>query len=515
VAAGGPWRGGRSTLRALLLLAIPATAWAGAGTVPEADPSRSIVKLYVTRVARDVRAPWRPGWNYGATGSGAVIAGGRVLTAAHVVNDQTFVQVRPNGTPRRYRARVIFVSHVADLALLEVGDPAFHAEARPLPLGDLPAVRDAVAAYGFPNGGETLSITAGVVARLEHWKYAHSRESLLAIQMDAAIAPGSSGGPLVREGRVVGVAMQGVKDSTIGCAVPVTLVRQFLDDVADGRLDGVPDLGLDWQKLESPALKAGMGVPAGRTGVRLTRVEASPAAAVLREGDVLVSLAGQDVADDGTVEFRPRERTDLSQATDTLPLGSRVAVRFLREGVEHEGELRLTRARGDGRLVPRVFDRNADYYIFGGLAFVALSRNLVDVAEKWAPAPITALTSQQPGAPGDEVVLLVDVLSAEVNTGYEDLGWQVVRDVDGQGVSSLVDLVRRVERPGAGSLVAFGVGEGVRVTLDRERAGATGREVLARYEVAADRSPRLAAALARAETAPGPGVAGAGREGGE
>ena len=84
------------------------------------------------------------------------------------------------------------------------------------------------------------------------------QESLLAIQMDAAIDPGSSGGPLVRDGRLVGVAMQGFKDSAIGCAVPAPLVRHFLDDVADGRLDGIPELGLRWQGLESATLKASL-----------------------------------------------------------------------------------------------------------------------------------------------------------------------------------------------------------------------------------------------------------------
>jgi S1-C subfamily serine protease len=469
-------------LLATAVLVAPSVG-AGSSAAP-VDPWRSIVKVYVTTVGRNLLAPWRPGWNYGVTGSGAVIEGGRILTAAHVVDDQTFVVVRRNGTARKFRARVSFVSHVADLALLEIDDPAFHEGIVPLGLGDLPAVRDRVAAYGFPNGGETLSITEGVVARVEHWTYVHSGESLLAIQMDAAIDPGSSGGPLLRDGRVVGVAMQGFKESAIGCAVPVPLIRQFLDDVADGRLDGVPDLGLRWQKLENPALKASVRLSEGATGVLLTRVEAGPAAGLLREGDVLLSVAGHDVADDGTVEMRAGERTDLSVTTDGLAIGSRVTVRYVRDGVEHHGELRLSRSRGEGRLVPRLFDRNADYYVYGGLAFVTLTRNLLDAAKEWAPARLAALAGREPRSPGEEVVLLADVLSAEVNAGYEDQRWEVVRQVDGRDVRSLADLVRLVERPDGGPLVVFGLGEGGRVSVDRARATSTGGELLARYEMA-------------------------------
>jgi hypothetical protein len=161
--------------------------------------------------------------------------------------------------------------------------------------------------------------------------------------------------------------------------------------------------------------------------------------------------------------------------------------------VEARATLRLTRARGEGALVPRLFDRNADYFLYGGLAFVTLTRNLLDAAREWSPAPIAALASRAPGSPGEEVVLLANVFSAEVNSGYEDQRWEVVRQVDGQDVRSLADLVRLVERSGGGPFVVFGLAEGRRVTVDRARAAATGPEVLARYEVASDRSPRLAA----------------------
>lgn len=475
-----------------LALALGVGVAAEGAAAREADPSRAIVKIYAAAVGRDVTSPWRPGWSLSRTGSGAVIAEGLILTAAHVVDDQTFVLVRLNGTARKAQARVLFVSHVADLALLAVDAAEFLSGVTPLALGELPAVRDAVAAYGFSNGGETLSITEGVVARAEHESYVHSRERLLALQMDAAIAPGSSGGPLVREGRIVGVAMQGFKESAIGCAVPVSLVRQFLSDVVDGRLDGIPDLGFAWQKLESGSLRASLGVPAGETGVLLKSVDASPSGGVLRKGDVLLGVSERAIADDGTVELRPGERTDLAQVTDLLQLGERVTVRYLRDGVVQQSSIDLTRARGEGRLVPRLFDRNGDYVIFGGLAFVSLTRNMLDVANELAPAPLVAQAEREASRPGAGLVLLATVLASDVNAGYEDALWELVRSVDGREVGSLAELVALVERANGGPYVSFGLDDGSLVT-DRQRAAATATEVLARYEVGADRSPRLRA----------------------
>jgi len=151
----------------------------------------------------------------------------------------------------------------------------------------------------------------------------------------------------------------------------------------------------------------------------------------------------------------------------------------------------LTRARGEGLLVPRLFDRNADYYIFGGLGFVTLTRNLLDTLEEHAPPSLVALARREARSPGEGVVLVTNVLASDVNAGYEDAVLETVKAVDERRVRSLEELVALVERADGGPFVTFALGNGARVTLDRQRAVATGPAVLARYEVAADRSPSL------------------------
>jgi hypothetical protein len=223
-------------------------------------------------------------------------------------------------------------------------------------------------------------------------------------------------------------------------------------------------------------------------------VSAGPAAAVLHEGDVLTTLGGMPVGDDETVEFRSRERTSASYATDLLQVGATVPVRYLRDGQARRAELKLDRARGEGCLVPRIFDRGADYYLFGGLAFVSLTRNLLDQVKEWTPPSIAALADREPQQEGDEVVLLVDVLTSDVNSGYSDERWEVVSAVDGNKVRNLRGLVRAVEAPSAERFVSFDLSHGYRVTVDRGEAKASAPEILDRYAVASDRSAPLAAA---------------------
>jgi S1-C subfamily serine protease len=473
-----------------VVASLPAAAAAdGAVSV---DPSSAVVKVYVAALAPSHDAPWRPGQSYAATGSGAVVEGGRVLTNAHVVQGQTFVQVRPNGSAEKFPARVAFVSDPADLALLEVDAAAFHAAVQELPLGELPAVRDQVSALGFPNGGDTLSVTDGVVARVEHELYVHSWESLLSLQMDAAIAPGSSGGPVVRDGRLVGVAMQGFKENAFGCAIPVPVVRQFLADVGDGRFDGLPTLGLTHQALENPALKRSLGVPAGETGVLVGKVLAGfPAAEVLEPGDVLLAVAGQAVADDGTIEFRARERTSFRYALDLRQVGEEIPLRYLHEGSVREARVRLDRARGEGKAVPRLYEGTGDYYVYGGLVFVAATWNYaMAVAERYSNAELRAALSRQATFEGEQIIVIADLLSGDVNRGYEGAWGQVVESVDGTPVRNLAHLVELVETAN-GEFVTFEVSGDERVTLGRHEAVSANPVLLGRYGLTADRSPGL------------------------
>ena len=86
---------------------------------------KSIVKIYTIRSTPNFFLPWSMKSPSSSTGSGCIISGNRILTNAHVVSDQTFIQVRKYGEPNRFRARVLSVAHELDLAILTVDDTGF------------------------------------------------------------------------------------------------------------------------------------------------------------------------------------------------------------------------------------------------------------------------------------------------------------------------------------------------------------------------------------------------------
>ena len=161
------------------------------------------------------------------------------MTNAHVVADHTFIQVRKESSPEKYVARVESIGHDCDLAVLAVDDPNFFKDITPLEFGDLPQLQDSVVVIGFPLGGDKISITEGVVSRVEIVPYVRSAKKLLAVQIDAAINPGNSGGPVIRQGKIVGIAMQAITSSqNIGYMIPMPVITHFLDDLKDKEYAG-------------------------------------------------------------------------------------------------------------------------------------------------------------------------------------------------------------------------------------------------------------------------------------
>ncbi len=68
-------------------------------------------------------------------------------------------------------------------ALLTINDDEFWEGVAPVEFGDLPALQDAVTVVGYPIGGDTISVTSGVVSRIEILSYAHGSTELLGLQV--------------------------------------------------------------------------------------------------------------------------------------------------------------------------------------------------------------------------------------------------------------------------------------------------------------------------------------------
>jgi len=458
----------------------------------------AIVKVYTVSNSPDYYNPWSMQGPRSSSGSGCIIEGSLILTNAHVVSNQTFLQVRKYGDTQRYSAQVVAVSHLTDLALLTVEDLNFFEGEPALSLGELPETQQEVLVYGFPMGGDMLSITKGVISRIEHQPYVHSSNVFLAGQIDAAINPGNSGGPVLVDDKIVGVVMAGIPSAqNIGYMVPVPIIRHFFQDLEDGIYDGYPSLGISIQDMENEGLREYYQMETEMSGVLINQiVPGSPADGKLKIGDVLLAIEDYTIGNDGTIEFRTNERTHLNYVIQQKQISEDIKLTFLREGEREEVKVNLSRSLKKDRLVPmEQYETLPSYYIYGGLVFCPLTKDLLNIwGSQWAQsAPrelVCQLLNNIPEKEDQQIVILLKALAAEVNQGYQNVNTWVVDRVNGEKIWNMHDLVEKIENSQEPYII-FEDQWNKKVILDKEKVTESSQEILETYRIPLDRSEDL------------------------
>jgi putative serine protease PepD len=284
---------------------------------------RGVVEITVTTSGSSSSSPFGTGPQQ-AQGSGWVYdSSGRIVTDEHVVGGASSISVRFwNG--KTYSAHVVGTDSSTDLAVIKVDAPA--SELHPLTVGDSSKLQvgDGVVAIGSPFGLEE-TVTSGIVSALHRAIQAPNNFTINdAVQTDAAINHGNSGGPLLNsQGEVVGVNAQIKSDSNgnegVGFAIPSTTVRTI-----------VPQL-ISSGKVEHAYL--GVSIDPTASSARIAEVKSStPAAkAGLKAGDVVTAVDGKTIV----------SGDDLTRAIDAHKPGDSVTLTYRRGGQEHSVQLTL------------------------------------------------------------------------------------------------------------------------------------------------------------------------------
>lgn len=472
----------------LLVVMVLGTLVLSANGTKEDETKQAIVKIYSTAKIPNYQAPWSSSMR-SSTGSGAIIAGGYILTNAHVVANQAFLEVQRYGQRKRYIAKVYAVSHQVDLALLKVDDDAFFKGVTPLTFGTLPFVEQKIVVYGYPMGGNTLSATIGVVSRVEHHAYAHSGEAFLAVQVDAAVNPGNSGGPALSDGKIVGVVMQVItKSQNIGYIVPVNLVKHFIEDMKDGKYDGFADLGLGTQKLENPALRRYYGLDCNTTGKLINKVVYnSSLAGIVKEGDILTAINGHNIENDGTVEFRKHEYTHFHYYVDSHQMGDTINLDIIRERKPMHFNVLLKQKSDDLYLVKTTrYDTMPSYFIYGGYIFSPLTRNLI-VSTNRNRVTLSNLASKWQEEDKDEVVVLLKVLASDMSRGDNDFGMWPIDKINGEAFKNFKAFYKKMQSVTSAYIVLEDK-DGVQVIIDKNEAQTKQSAILKKYNIEFDKS---------------------------
>jgi putative serine protease PepD len=271
--------------------------------------------------------------NTTATGTGFVVDGkGHIVTAAHVVNGASSITVTfQDGTTRK--ATLLGQDNATDVAVLSVD--ASGLTLHPLALGSSASLQvgDAVAAIGDPFTYQR-SMSTGIVSGLDRTISAPNGFTVAhAIQTDAALNPGNSGGPVLDgSGKVIGIvdqiATNGSSDTSsgVGFAVPIDLVKSELTSLEAGKSVSHAYLGVstsDASSTTSGALvqSVSSGGPAADAGLRSGDVITKLGSTTIKgTNDLVAAITTHKPGDKVTVTVRRGSNTtDLTVTLGTQP----------------------------------------------------------------------------------------------------------------------------------------------------------------------------------------------------
>jgi len=281
----------------------------------------AVVHIEVVKKANDQR--------FESLGSGLIIDHqGYILTNEHVIDNHIEVVVTLESN-REYRAEVIGADKLTDLALIKI-DPPEDISLRVAELGNSDSVQvgEWVMAVGNPYGFDR-SVSFGIVSGKGRVLNVPSVTPLLNdfIQTDAAIAPGSSGGPLVNlRGQVIGINSRGL-GRTQGFTIPINIAVEVKDKLlSTGKIER-GWLGIVTQPVNRSYAKY-LGSP-NLEGILVSDVlEDSPASkSGLKPGDVLLEFGGEKLSaekDDDINKF--------TLAVSQVPAGTKKTMKIYRDG---------------------------------------------------------------------------------------------------------------------------------------------------------------------------------------
>jgi S1-C subfamily serine protease len=460
---------------------------------PNGPVQKSLVRITATSVEPDYRAPWNAGALQRGVGAGFVISGNRILTNAHVVANSRYLTVERDGDPNKYPGTVQFIANDCDLATITVPAPDFFKNMVPLKFGGIPALESTVSAYGYPIGGERMSVTTGIVSRVDFQLYTHSSiDQHLAIQISAQINPGNSGGPVMQDGKVVGVAFQGYSgDVAQGVAymIPTPVINRFLKDISSGHYDEYPDLAITYAKLQNPTQRRFLGLTDNDRGVLVSSVvPAGPSDGILRQGDVLLSIDGHPIASDANVELEG-ERAQFEEVVERKFKGDSVKFDILRDKQPMTVTIKLYKP-WPYSVQGHSYDVRPRYVLYGGLLFQPLNLDMLE-AYRFTDLRLRHFFEyfilEQIYLQHPDVIVLSNILPDPINTYLAPYRGGIVDEVNGKKIRSLDELADAFAQTPEQMVIRM-VGDGPPLVLDRNKVEAARERIKARYNVAKEQN---------------------------
>ncbi len=477
----------------------------------ESEIQQAVVKIYSENRVVNLSAPWSKKPPNSVSGSGVVIAPNRILTNAHVVLFSSQVTVQAFDSSDRIPAKAVFIAPGIDLAILEFSPQGSLEKVKPLVLASSsPAVKTTVRVYGYPTGGDSQSVTEGIISRIEYTNYRYGVHGKR-IQIDAAMNPGNSGGPAIVDGKIAGLAFStraGAND--IGYVIPTEEIRLFQKDIEDGKYDGKPQFRIESSYLENSALRRYLKVPSSVTGVVCRGTMQMPDSP-LKPGDILTQIDGNSIDNRGNCRISDGMTVSFNRLAAEAAKDGMVQIKIWRDGKEESLSVPVDTREN---LLPHIAGRYPRYFVYGPVIFSHGTADFVETIDagiassdtkqraasvavstimKLSQSPLVERRQEKRSDPTEELVIVTGILTHDTARGYKSIPYPfTVKSINGVAIKNLrqaVDLLKATQEEFV--VIDFFDTIADRIVLDRKQAEEATETILDDNGIGKQGSPEL------------------------
>jgi S1-C subfamily serine protease len=497
-------------MKHLVAILIAIVVGINSGTVCWGEEQNALIETQVLRVFATKKAgyyhkPWKSPDFANLKASGFFFkdeqnfpnAKGLILTNAHAVSQAQSIKVSNGREKRRYPVKLLGICDSADFAVLQMDEAGLrtyeerNGKVVPLELGDSDKLRvgDKVMGWGYPLGGERISKSEqGEINRIEVNRYAHSGESWLMIQASLQQNRGNSGGPVLKDGKVVGVAFQGLRTADrINYFIPIGVVKRLMPLLWSQ--EKIPY----WRYIVQfmfPRLKAYFNLTTEDGGVLLDYIipGGGPYRFGLRADDILTEIDGHPIDNYGDIFFAPLgQRVYFGEVLKRKVVGDDLTVKLIRGGKTLDITGKVT--QGLPRLVSRVFT-DPNYFVLGGVGFVELTLNCIDNLGKTGGVFRAKYVDRFPKRPYEKIVIISEIFPEYGLVDSSGFLQRVkkINDEEVLNLQSLYDTIESLKARGEKRAI-LRVGDHTRLPLDLERAAELDARIKDKYGILYMKTP--------------------------
>lgn len=411
--------------------------------------NKGVVQLICSSVTKNIEYPFLQGENSKSYGSGFMFCKDRkyILTCSHCIEDVVHIYVQiPKYGKKNFEAKVLSFCHNYDIALLEILDfkdtTISYLELNSNGMKDTNA-GDKVEVLGYPLGQNNLKMTQGIV----------SGHQMSLYQIDSPINGGNSGGPLLRDGKVIGIISSGILFANdIGYAVPIERFLNIYDLMKEKKVINPPEyFGFSIQK--NPERNKNNSYIYNIMNNSLV-AKSKPK---IKKGDILLKLGNYKVDFKETVEHKwMYENESFKDFLLRYKIGSEIPFQVQRGSKKINGKIPVF------EIKPRIYELIHPYDIYeycmiGGIVIVPVSISVlkksilklcgtlidcssIDECHESITSILDFFTRLE-AKNQDNILTIINILGGSSGDEYFSKG-DFIDKVNGKNISSIKNLVQ-------------------------------------------------------------------------